>query len=96
MLPGKTYSDYTHVLAASAAISCAGSHSVVTQGEHSVSVSFLLLFMSFILDRGYGFFSDSMCMNRLNLLLEPDHKTPLSKSDSINLEKKKKKQESFR
>lgn len=44
------------------------------------------------------FFSDSMCMNRLNLLLEPDHRTPLSKSDSINLikEKKKKKQESFR
>lgn len=44
------------------------------------------------------FFSDSMCMNRLNLLLEPDHRTPLAKSDSITLikEKKKKKQESFR
>ena len=69
MLPGKSRSDNTDVLAASAAFFCAVSHG--TQGEPSVSVSFLLLFISFIKEREYGFFSDSMYIKRINPLLEP-------------------------
>ena len=69
MLPGKTRSDNIDVLAASATFFCAVSR--VTQGEHSISVSFLLLFIPFIKESGYGFFSDSMYIKRINPLLEP-------------------------
>lgn len=61
MLPGKTRSDTTDVLAASAAFFCAVSHG--TQGEPSVSVSFFC-FLYLSLKRENMDFSQIACILR--------------------------------